>query len=411
MNRLLTFVFLFFTFCSFGQDGFFYWKITHGESWKPIEDSIWKVHPFLVPPLKDTKESEDWIQKQWAKKNQEIAITNRFLILSAALKQCISDSIQLLEQKKQFLLSDSAAERHRLSIQGIEKITLGLQDLPKQWWPSILEKELALMEWEKHEEARKIWIESSLPQRERDSIWMVQLYRNAEEALLLKNQLLTWYGIQVQSKQVYSLKISTSESSVKNQWNYFWGCDTLKPIFQDGLWKTIVSENQWKVVEKQIKSEEQYFHTLLKNRENWEFLDKRENTLDKMREFVHQYDQVYVVEDSIRKQKISRARSSQEMVELKRELERWKMDYYQKGLIQLLEIGGGMEGGPTVQDYSKQKGYFKLKDVQNVKKPMLKASLPEIIPDEKETIIRNKPSEMLQIPNWNGFPNAFKTLK
>jgi hypothetical protein len=77
----------------------------------------------------------------------------------------------------------------------------------------------------------------------------------------------------------------------------------------------------------------------------------------------------------------------------------------------LAEIGQGIEGGPTVQDYSKQKGYFKLKDVQNVKKQAIGPLTTEIIQEEKETINPVKSLMMLQILNWNELPNTFKTLK
>jgi hypothetical protein len=215
----------------------------------------------------------------------------------------------------------------------------------------------------------------------------------------------------VRSKQVFSLKIQENLASIKIFTPYFWGCDSLKFSFPNEKWKEIWNEQRWTNIEQEKNREIAYFEGLQKNRETWEYLDRRENTLERMKAFVVHYDEVFKAEDSIRGALLLRARSPQELLELKRERERWKMDYYQKGVAQLAEIGQGMEGGPKVQDYSKQKGYFKLKDIQNVKKQIKNPEVLENIQEEKESIIPVKSFEMLQILQWDGPPYTFKTLK
>jgi hypothetical protein len=346
------------------------------------------------------------------KKKMERDLTVRFLVLSAGLSDFIQDSINNLEFKKKALELDSLPERHQLAIQGIEKMQMGIKELPKQWWPMLIEKELAVLEWEKHEELiTQLGSLTEYSPHNLDSIWMAGMIRNYQESVSLKNQLLPWHSVLIRSKQVFSLKASESSAMMGKNWRYFWGCDSSNKPFPAEKWKSLVSENQFKAVERERQKEELYFSDLQKNRENWEFLDKRENTLERMRAYVRQYDLVFFQEDSIRGIGIMRARSPQELIDLKRERERWRIGYYQKGMAQLSEIGEGIEGGPTVQDYSKQKGYFKLKDIQNVKKQAIGPLTTEIIQEEKETINPVKTLMMLQILNWNELPNSFKTLK
>ena len=407
---LLSFILI----CSLGlnaQEAFFQWKITQPDRWFFLLDSISKALPLPSPNLQDPISSESWVKEKWEKSAKERKITIRFLVLSKALNSFIEDSAQILEKRKLLLLEDSLPERHKIAIQGIEKMQQGIRDLAKTWWPQIIEKELALMEWECHEVLLKKTSNLGISPALSDSIWAVGMIRNAQEALLLKNQLLPWNGINVRSKQVFAIKCTEAPSIMKNNWNYFHGCDSNSFGFNEVLWKNRWSENRWLELEKEIGKETAYFKELQKNRENWEFLDRRENTLERMRAYVIQYDKGYFYEDSIRAAGIMRARSAQELLDLKRERERWKIGYYQKGLAQLADLGHGIEGGPTVKDYSKQKGYFKLKDVQNVKKQIKNTDILENIQEEKESIIPIKPFEMLQIPQWNGLPYTFKTLK
>ncbi len=412
MRLIGTFFFLFTSFFVKGQEAFFHWKQWNSEKWMAIHDSIGMEIPLSQFQNDHPLFSQEWMKDRMQQKIRERNLTVRFLVLSKGLSEFIQDSIAILENKKITLSLDSFPERHQLTIQGIEKIQMGLKELPKQWWPMLIEKELAVLEWEKHEELTRRQIAmGGLLSHEMDSVWMVEMIRNGQEAISLKNQLLPWHGVFVRSKQVYSLKISETSAIMGKNWNYFWGCDSLVRTFQAEKWNSLVGENRYKLVEKERERELTYFTDLQKNRENWEFLDKRENTLERMRAYVRQYNANYVLEDSIRGVGIMRARSPQELIDLKRERERWKMAYYQKGVAQLAEIGQGIEGGPTVNDYSKQKGYFKLKDVQNVKKPSITPVNTEIIQEEKETIIPVNTFKMLQILDWNGIPNSFKTLK
>ena len=412
MKLFSTVFFLLVTLLLKGQDAFFQWKQSHPERWFTISDSISKAIPVPQIELDHPLISEAWGKNLMKKKKMERDLTVRFLILSAGLSDFIQDSINILELKKIAWGMDSFPERHQLAIQGIEKIQLGIKDLRKQWWPLLIEKEMAVIEWEKHEELMsQIKSQSEYSPNELDSIWMVGMIRNVQEAVSLKNQLLPWNGVLIRSKQVFSLKTSESLVTMGKNWNYFWGCDSIKKPFPAEKWKGLVGENRIKNIELERQKEELYFSDLQKNRENWEFLDKRENTLERMRAYVRQYDLVFFQEDSIRGMGIMRARSPQELIDLKRERERWRMAYYQKGMAQLAEIGQGIEGGPTVQDYSKQKGYFKLKDVQNVKKQAIGPLTTEIIQEEKETINPVKSLMMLQILDWNELPNTFKTLK
>ena len=394
-----------------GQDSFFQWKMNHSDRWISLNDSIGKAFPTPIISSQDPIFSEGWTKEGLVKKTRERDLTVRFLVLSKALNDFILDSIQILEQKRIILLNDSMPERHKIAVQGIEKMQQGVRDMAKTLWPLLIEKELAVLEWECHEMLKQresmIGISSAL----RDSIWMVGMIQNAQEALLLKNQLLPWNGVNVRSKQVFSLKILETSPNLKSVSSYFWGCDSVMATLSPEKWKQVWKENRWSDFEQENNREIAYFEGLQKNRETWEYLDRRENTLERMRAFVVHYDEVFKEEDSIRGAALLRARSAQELLELRRERERWKMDYYQKGMKQLAEIGQGMEGGPKVQDYSKQKGYFKLKDVQNVKKQMKNPEILENNPEEKETIIPNKPFEMLQIPQWSGLPYSFKTLK
>ncbi len=408
MKFILTCFLVCFSFWLNGQDGFFHWRQNSNERINFLRDSLSGVVPTPIMTSRFSLNSEFWVQERLKSKTIERDLTIRFLVLSRCLTDFIQDSIATLELKKKQMQEDSLPERFKFTIQGIEKIQLGLKELPKQWWPMLIEKELALLEWEIHEEITR---KSGLSALERDSLWMVTMVRNIQEALFLKNQLLPWHGVEVRSKQVYSLKASESTLTMDKNWKYFWGCDSLATAFHAENWKKIWATNQYKTIEKERMKEEYYFNNLQKTRENWEFLDQRENTLERMRAFVKQYDRVFLQEDSIRNVGILRARSPQELIDLKRERERWKMAYYQKGLAQLAEIGEGIEGGPTVQDYSKQKGYFKLKDVQNVKKQNIGPTSAELIQEEKETINPVLAFKTLQILHWNALPNSLKTLK
>ena len=412
MRSIFTGFFLIVTLFLKGQDAFFQWKQLHPERWIANNDSISNSIPAPQIQLENPLFSEVWAKNLMKKKKMERDLTVRFLVLSAGLSDFIQDSINNLEFRKKALEMDSLPERHQLAIQGIEKMQLGIKELPKQWWPMLIEKELAVLEWEKHEELiSQLGSLAEYSPHDLDSIWMVGMIRNYQESLSLKNQLLPWHGGLIRSKQVFFLKASESSAMMGKNWRYFWGCDSSNKPFAAEKWKSLVSENQFKTVERDRQKEELYFSDLQKNRENWEFLDKRENTLERMRAYVRQYDLVFFQEDSIRGIGIMRARSPQELIDLKRERERWRIGYYQKGMAQLAEIGEGIEGGPTVQDYSKQKGYFKLKDIQNVKKQAIGPLTTEIIQEEKETINPVKTLMMLQILNWNELPNSFKTLK
>ena len=412
MRIIFTGFFLIATLFLKGQDAFFQWKQLHPERWIANNDSISNSIPAPQIQLGNSLFSEVWAKNLMKKKKMERDLTVRFLVLSAGLSDFIQDSINNLEFRKKALEMDSLPERHQLAIQGIEKMQLGIKELPKQWWPMLIEKELAVLEWEKHEELiSQLGSLAEYSPHDLDSIWMVGMIRNYQESLSLKNQLLPWYGGLIRSKQVFFLKASESSAMMGKNWRYFWGCDSSNKPFAAEKWKSLVSENQFKTVERDRQKEELYFSDLQKNRENWEFLDKRENTLERMRAYVRQYDLVFFQEDSIRGIGIMRARSPQELIDLKRERERWRIGYYQKGMAQLSEIGEGIEGGPTVQDYSKQKGYFKLKDIQNVKKQAIGPLTAEIIQEEKETINPVKSLMMLQILDWNELPNTFKTLK
>jgi hypothetical protein len=412
MRIFFTGFFLIVTLFLKGQDAFFQWKQLHPEKWIANNDSISNAIPAPQIQLGNPLFSEVWAKNLMKKKKLERDLTVRFLVLSAGLSDFIQDSINNLEFRKKALELDSLPERHQLAIQGIEKMQLGIKELPKQWWPMLIEKELAVLEWEKHEELiSQLGSLTEYSPQDLDSIWMVGMIRNYQESISLKNQLLPWNGGLIRSKQVFSLKASESSAMMGKNWRYFWGCDSSNKPFPAEKWKSLVAENQFKTVERERQKEELYFSDLQKNRENWEFLDKRENTLERMRAYVRQYDLVFFQEDSIRGIGIMRARSPQELIDLKRERERWRIGYYQKGMAQLAEIGQGIEGGPTVQDYSKQKGYFKLKDVQNVKKQAIGPLTTEIIQEEKETINPVKTLMLLQILDWNELPNSFKTLK
>ena len=404
----------FFVVVSFGlkaQESFFQWKRNHSDRWIFLTDSIGKAFPTPIYSSQDLLFSEHWAKAQMEKKSKERELTVRFLVLSKALNDFILDSIQILEQKKILLLKDTLPERHKIVVQGIEKMQQGVREMAKTLWPQLIEKELAVLEWECHEALLKKTSNLGISSALGDSLWAIGMIRNAQEALLLKNQLLPWNGINVRSKQVFAIKCTEAASIMKINWNYFQGCDSISIGFNEVLWKNRWSENRWIALEQEKNSETAYFDGLQKNRETWEYLDRRENTLERMKAFVVHYDEVFKVEDSIRGAVLLRARSPQELLDLKRERERWKIDYYQKGVTQLAEIGQGMEGGPKVQDYSKQKGYFKLKDIQNVKKQIKNPEILENNQEEKESIIPVKSFEMLQIPQWNGLPYSFKTLK
>jgi hypothetical protein len=408
MKIIITCFMICFSFWLQGQDQFFHWKQSQNDRIAFLKDSLSKAFPTPLVESKYSFNSEFWVQERLKSKTIERDLTIRFLVLSGCFSDFFQDSIATLELKKKQMQEDSFPERYKVTIQGIEKLQTGLKELSKQWWPILIERELALIEWEIHEEISQ---KSDVSLLERDSIWKVNMIRNNQEALFLKNQLLPWHGVEVRSKQVFSLKTSESPSIMEKNWNYFWGCDSLAAPFSAEHWKMFCANNQYKTIEKERNKEEFYFNNLQKNRENWEFLDQRENTLERMRAFVTQYDRIYLQEDSIRNVAIMRARSPQELIDLKRERERWKMAYYKKGVAQLAEIGNGIEGGPTVQDYSKQKGFFKLKDVQNVKKQNFALSSVELNQEEKETINPVNAFHTLQILHWNGVPNSFKTLK
>ena len=152
MRIFFTGFFLIATLFLKGQDAFFQWKQLHPERWIANNDSISNSIPAPQIQLENPLFSEVWAKNLMKKKKMERDLTVRFLVLSTGLSDFIQDSINNLEFKKKSLEMDSLPERHQLAIQGIEKMQLGTKELPKQWWPMLIEKELAVLEWEKHEE-------------------------------------------------------------------------------------------------------------------------------------------------------------------------------------------------------------------------------------------------------------------
>jgi hypothetical protein len=408
MKKIIALLFLFIALHSWAQDGFFQWKMQHPEKMRLLLDSssiaITEQTHVLLPILALDTKADFMIKTISSKREKEVKASIRFWTLNQAMHEWINDSISFILIKKNLLLSDSFPEAHRLTIAGYDKIIQELSLLPKNVWPKLVEKEMALWEWE--------FVQEELSKKQDPSVLMSDLVSWMYEASWIKPQMLMWEGISSRSKQLYSIKLNAKEEITLKNWAYFQGCDSNWVPFSVEIWKENVKRQDPNFWEKEHAEESRYFNGLEKQRLVWEYLDKRQNILDKMNAYVIQYEQQFAIQDSLKGLEVLRARSAQELIDKKRARELWRIEFYRKGIDELEQIGSEIEGGPTVVDHSKQSKYFRLKDQQNIFSPR-PISVPKIDLETEETAaeVSQINKRILKFPTLGPNINSFQTLK